>query len=199
MRGFSLVELMIALVVFLIACGVLLMGIQPALKQSRVNNAYNTALNVMRQTRDNAIAQRQTFFVSFFAVANPCNMSVTQGSTGLVIGCYTLPTDVFFMTPSQFASPPTMSAVNPDGFGNGGTPIAFDQGVAGGAANVVYFMPDGSAQDAAGNINNGVLYLARPGDPYSARALTLWGATGRLRGWHLMTSTGGTLYYWRQQ
>lgn len=198
MRGFTLTELMIALTVFMIACAVALMGIQPALKQARVTNAYNTALNVMRQARDSAIGQRQTFYVTFNA-GPPPTITVTQGSTGIVLDTYSLPTDVFFMTPSQFAPAPNVSAVTPDGFGTGNLPIAFDQGIAGGVTNVVYFLPDGSAQDALGNINNGVLYIARPGDPYSARALTLWGATGRLRGWHLMTSNGGVQYYWREQ
>jgi hypothetical protein len=50
---------------------------------------------------------------------------------------------------------------------------------------VISFYPDGSAHDLAGNLNNGVVYIARPGDLYSSRAITLTGATGRIRGWRL--------------
>jgi hypothetical protein len=62
---------------------------------------------------------------------------------------------------------------------------------------VIYFYPDGSAQDVNGNVNNGVVYLAMPGFINTSRAITLWGATGRLRGWHIYLS--GAKYYWRQQ
>jgi len=43
-----------------------------------------------------------------------------------------------------------------------------------------------------------VLYLARPGNLYSSRAVTLWGITGRIRGWRLYQN-GGAGAYWRQQ
>jgi hypothetical protein len=48
-------------------------------------------------------------------------------------------------------------------------------------------MPDGSSQDSLGNYNSGVIYLTRPGDTiYNfASHVTLWGATGRIRGWRL--------------
>jgi len=56
---------------------------------------------------------------------------------------------------------------------------------------------DGSAADALANVNNGVIYVTRPGDINNARAITLWGATGRLRGWHIYKNAAK--YYWRQQ
>jgi len=66
--------------------------------------------------------------------------------------------------------------------------------------NYVVFMPDGSAQDNLGNFNSGVVYLTRPSytNIYnSSRAITVWGATGRIRGWRLGQTAGvGT---WVQQ
>jgi hypothetical protein len=90
--------------------------------------------------------------------------------------------------------------MTPDGFGIGGTAIDFDQGVAGGAKNVIYFYPDGSAEDVNGNVNNGVVYIALTGNTgfvSTSRAITLWGATGRLRGWHIYQNAAK--WYWRQQ
>ena len=76
-------------------------------------------------------------------------------------------------------------------------PSIFDQGVAGGGIkNQVMFMPDGSAHDVNGNLNSGIVYVARNGDLFSSRAVTLYGATGRIRGWRLITSGGGI---WLQQ
>jgi hypothetical protein len=62
---------------------------------------------------------------------------------------------------------------------------------------VIYFYPDGSAEDVIGNVNNGVVYVAMPGFVNTSRAITLWGATGRLRGWRI--NRNGANYYWRQQ
>jgi len=197
-RGFTLIEMMIALSIFLIMSAIFLMNIQPALKQSRVSSAYNTTLGAMRQARDLSVAQRQIYFVTFNTAASPHNVTITQGSTGTVVATYPMPSDVGFNVVSGVPTSPTTPPTTPDGFGTASRSVDFDQGVAGGARNVVYFYPDGSAADAVGNVNNGVLYIARPADLNSSRAITLWGATGRLRGWRLYQN-GGTTYYWRQQ
>jgi hypothetical protein len=68
--------------------------------------------------------------------------------------------------------------------------------VASGVNSAIYFMPDGTAQDINGNINNGVIYIARAGELYSSHAITVWGATGRMRGWRLFNNSGTA--YWRQ-
>jgi len=197
MRGFSLVELLITLTVLLIVSGLLIMGIQPSLKQGRVNQAYNTTLAAMRLARDTAVAQRQTYFVTLNNTVAPNTVTITRGANGAVINTYSLPTDVTYQVLPLFPTSQTVFPMTPDGFGAGATAIDLDQGIAGGAKNVVYFLPDGSAQDVNGNFNNGVVYVARTGDYYSARALTVWGATGRLRGWRMDTQAG--TYYWRYQ
>ena len=202
-RGFTLMELMVSMTVFLIASGVLLMGVQPALKESRVVGAYNLTLNIMRQARDTTIAKRFTYAVAFApsVAVNGVNVSqitVTPGFGVNAVDTYNLPTDVYYMVLANFPKSQVTFPLTPDTFGTGGNAIDFDQGVVGGQQNVIYFSPDGSAQDINGNINNGVIYIARPGDYYSAKAITVWGATGRIRGWR-MDQTGGTTYYWRQQ
>lgn len=192
-QGFSLIELMIVIAIFLAASAMAVLGLRPALQQARVANAYNITLAAMRQARDISVAQRQIYYVTFNNAVVPSTISITQGSTGIVTATYALPSDVGF---TALAGLP-LSPKTPDGFGNGGLAIDFDQGIAGGAKNMVYFYPDGSGEDVLGNINNGVVYLARLGDLYSSRAITLWGATGRMRGWRLYNNAGTP--YWRQQ
>jgi hypothetical protein len=120
---------------------------------------------------------------------------MTQAATGQVVSVQTLPNDISFQV---ILGIPTTLATTPDHFGTGGTAIDFDQGVAGGAKNVICFNPDGSSQDVNSNGNNGVIYLARGGELYSSRAITVWGATGRLRGYRLYpVAAGGSI--WRQQ
>jgi hypothetical protein len=151
----------------------------------------------MRQTRDLSVAQRQIYFITFTGGPAPDVITITQGSTGVVTATYQLPNDVLFNAEPGLPVSPVAFPMTPDGFGIGTTAIDFDQGVAGGIKNVIYFYPDGSAQDATGNVNNGVIYMDMPGFINTSRAITLWGATGRLRGWHLFKS--GAQWYWRQQ
>jgi prepilin-type N-terminal cleavage/methylation domain-containing protein len=193
MRGFSLLEMMAVIAIGLIVSVMALVTLQPTLKATRVSNAYNITLMAMRQARDTAIAQRQIYSVTFTHNAVPPDqITITQGATGTVMNTFTIPNDVAFQT--QVGLPGAGST--PDNFGDGSTAIDFDQGVAGGAKNVVYFYPDGTAEDVAGNLNNGVIYIARASDLYSSHAITVWGATGRLRGWRLYNNAG--VKYWRQ-
>ncbi len=193
MRGFSLLEMMAVVSIGLIVSVMAGMTLQPTLKYTRETNAYNITLMAMRQARDTAVAQRQTYFVTFtHNTIPPDQITITQGATGTVLRIYSLPIDVAFQV--QTGLPPAGST--PDSFGSGGTAIDFDQAVAGGAKNVIYFYPDGTSEDVNGNLNNGVIYIARTNDLYSSHAITVWGATGRLRGWRLYNNAG--VAYWRQ-
>lgn len=200
MRGFSLIETMVVVALILIVLAFSIMAIQPSLRQNDVTEGYNQTLMVLRQARDISVAQRQIYFVTLSNAVVPNSITITQGSTGTVTATYFLPTDVGFIVYPGLPASPTTYPMTPDGFGIGATAIDFDQGVAGGVKNVIYFYPDGSAEDAIGNVNNGVVYLALLGNTgyvSTSRAITLWGATGRLRGWHIYWNAGQ--WYWRQQ
>jgi prepilin-type N-terminal cleavage/methylation domain-containing protein len=193
MRGFSLLEMMAVIAIGLIVSVMAMMTLQPMLKYGRVTNAYNITLMAMRQARDMSVAQRQIYFVTFtHNTIPPDQITITQGATGTVVNTFTIPNDVAFQVQTGIPG----AGSTPDNFGSGGLAIDFDQGVAGGVKNVVYFYPDGTSEDVSGNLNNGVIYIARSNDLYSSHAITLWGATGRLRGWRLYNTAG--LKYWRQ-
>jgi prepilin-type N-terminal cleavage/methylation domain-containing protein len=197
MRGFSLIEMMVVVALIMIVMAFSIMAIQPALKQGHLTEAYNQTLMALRQARDISVAQRQIYFVTLNNGVQPNSITITQGSTGALTATYFLPSDVAFDAEPGLPTSPVVFPTTPDGFGAGATAIDFDQGIVGGVKNVIYFYPDGSAEDAIGNVNNGVVYLARPGFIDTSRAITLWGATGRLRGWHVYKN--GAQWYWRQQ
>lgn len=181
MRGFSLLEMMIVLAIMMVVASISFVSMQPILRQERVTNAYNTTLMTIRRAREAAISERRTYIVTFNGAVTPNTVSISPQNLAVANGVnvtYTLPNDVTFLASG-------LPATGPDGFGGGATAIDFDQAVPGGDKTKLYFTPDGSAQDGNNNINNGVLYLARASDTYSARAITVWGATGRLRGWQL--------------
>jgi hypothetical protein len=96
------------------------------------------------------------------------------------VNAITIPPDITFAVRAGFP------ASAPDGFGSGIAPIDFGQTLGAGSLNYVAFMPDGSSRDTLGNYNSGVIYLTRAADTvYASRAITVWGATGRVRGWRL--------------
>jgi len=211
-RGFSLLELMITISISLIIGGITFMTMQPLLLQNHVNTAYEKTLMVLRNTRNLAITQGHQYQVNFFPVVGnpaaggtPAYMQV-QYQPPVVGGIaqpiqqvmnYTLPPDVNF---AAQAGIPT--ANTPDGFGAGLTAIDFESSAAPGvplSPPYVVFMPDGSAQDNNGNfIASGVVYITRPsGNMYTSKAITVWGATGRIRGWFLGQQAGGPI--WEQQ
>jgi prepilin-type N-terminal cleavage/methylation domain-containing protein len=208
-RGFSLVEMMIVVTLIMIISAITLMSMQPALKDARANQAYEDVLMQLRTARQRAISERKQYIVCF-GVAAPLGALTPMGapnassvqmfrwdvgtalSAAVQVSNNTLPSDILFQTLSGL---PNTAATVPDGFGNGGTAIDFDQGVAAGIKNQVMFMPDGSAHDTNGSSNSGIVYVARTGDLYSSRSVTLYGATGRIRGWRLINSAGAPTWF----
>ena len=207
--GFSLLEMMMVVAIVLIMSSITFMSLQPLLKQQRVTNAYNITLAALRQGRDNAVAQRTSYVVRFDNSTIPHKVSVAptfvafQGA--LPSATYEIPDSVSF---SNQPGIPTANVFTPDRFGTGAAAIDFGytgQGAGAGGQKSIYFCPDGSAQDAAGgvgqcsgNFSNGVVYIARPGDLMSSRAITVWGATGRIRGWRLYNNGAGGTTWTRQ-
>jgi prepilin-type N-terminal cleavage/methylation domain-containing protein len=182
-RGFSLLELMIVIAIGLVMAGVSIMALMPLYKQNHVDAAYDTTLSVIRTYRSQSITQSKRYIINFIA---PATIQVQYWGVGVpvspapvVVATYTLPADI------QFAVQAGFPAATPDSFGTGIAAVDFDQGMGLGSQNYIMFMPDGSSQDNLGNYNSGILYLCRPGDLPSSRAITILGTTGRVRGWRL--------------
>lgn len=202
-RGFSLLELMIAISVSLIIGGITFMAMQPILLQSHVNTAYERTLMVLRNTRNQAITQGHQYYVTFFPqVGNPAAGGTpayvqVQYQPPVVGGIaqplqqvqnYSLPRDVNFSLQT--------GAAPPDGLPVGVNAIDFES-QPGVPLNYIVFMPDGSAQDSVGNLSSGIVYIARPsGNQYTSKAISVMGSTGRIRGWFLDQQAGPI---WEQQ
>jgi hypothetical protein len=87
---------------------------------------------------------------------------------------------------------PTAAGSVPDGFGTGATAVDFDVDYGGGQTQI-YFQPDGRALDAQNRLNNGVVYMADPTNLLSSRAVSLYGSTGRTKGWAIVKMANGTV------
>lgn len=185
--GFSLLEMVVTVGVLMLAAAVAVMNISSALRHSRVEDAYQITIGQLRLARQMAIDKRTVCRVDFNA---PRTISVTQAfadGTPSQTETLDLPQDTQYVIVPGMPSPP---APTPDNLGNGDSAIDFDQ-VVGGGGTTIFFQPDGSALDAAGRVNDGVVYIARPGELAGAHAITILGTTGRIRGWTLSRKTGG--------
>lgn len=185
-RGVSLVEVLTVIAVTLIAAAVAILNVGPAVRASHVDDAYQMTLGQMRLARQIAIDKRTVCIVTF---ALPGTISVTQAfadGTPVVTNTLQLPQDVSFTAISGIPNTP---ATTPDSLGLGRLAIDFDQ-VGGGGGNAIYFQPDGSAQDAVGRTNDGVVYIAHTGQLMSSHAITLLGTTGRIHGYQLVNANG---------
>jgi len=193
-HGFSLLELLVTISIGLTMAGVTFMALMPLFKQNNVDTAYDTTISVIRNYRNQSISQSRRYILTFTApgtiTVQYWGVAVPVSPPPVTVATVTLPPDI------QFAVQAGFPAAAPDSFGAGGTAIDFDQGMGLGSQNYIMFMPDGSSQDTLGNYNSGVVYLTRPGDMYSSRAISVFGTTGRVRGWRLYNQSGNT---WVQQ
>ncbi|MGC2321464.1 MAG: prepilin-type N-terminal cleavage/methylation domain-containing protein [Terriglobales bacterium] len=212
-NGFTLLEVAIVLAISMVVTGMAFLTITWLLPAQRVINAYNTTMAVMRQARDNAVTQRTSYSVTFSNSAVPNTIIVAPvlpaGGTAFTgeqsTVTYQLPADVSFLAQTGL---PNATATAPDSYYNSGLQ-AIDLGYAANGytsgVKTVYFCPDGSAQNAqngagqcSGSWEGGVVYIAQSGNLLSSRAITLWGATGHIRGWRLYPKSGGG-YQWTRQ
>jgi len=193
-RGFSLLELLIVIAIGLTMAGVTFMSLMPLFKQNHVDAAYDTTLSVIRNYRNQSITQSKRYIVFFTA---PGTITVQYWGVGVptspppvTVATFALPQDIQFAVQAGFPNP------GPDGFGTGTAPINFNACALVGQPCLIFY-PDGSAQDDTGNFNSGVLYMTRPSDMYSTRAVSIFGTTGRIRGWRLYNQGG--VNKWVQQ
>jgi Tfp pilus assembly protein FimT len=175
-RGLSLVEAVLVIAILMILAAASIINIRAALRTSEMDRAYDLTLTQMRQARQSAIGERRIYRLEFTSPRFIDVKRVEQTGPPTQIGQFTLPGTVVFQAEPGI---PTGTSNTPDQFGTGSLAIDFN------GAGLIYFQPDGSARDGGGRTNSGVIYLARPGDLPQSRAVTLFGTTGRIKGWRL--------------
>ena len=179
--GFSLVEMMIVVGLAAVLTGMAVSQAGIARPGIKGDGGMRVILGVMNQTRQTAIQQRRYVRVVF---TTPNLVQVvredTTSPTVCTVTCTVL-SSAYLEGNVQFGLV-TGELDTPDGFGINAaafnsTPVAF-----GSAANVK-FAPNGTLVNQDGLATNGTVFLAIPGAALSSRAVTVLGATGRVRGY----------------
>jgi Tfp pilus assembly protein FimT len=181
--GYSIAEAILVVALILVASSVAVLNIQSVYQSNQADTAVQIVTQAMRTARQLAISDRRVFRISFTAPRQIEIHRVDPGTGALTkVGESFLPPRIEFRCESGI---PTSSSATPDNFGAGAVAIDFNSQTA------VFFQPDGAGRDSVGRISNGLVYMARSGALASARAVTLFGSTGRIRSWKLINS-GGT-------
>jgi len=195
--------MLIVIAIGLTLAGVTAIAYMPVIKSQHVTTAYNQTLTTLRRARDQAAADMRIYVVTFTTPGTITVQQVGPGVTtcqippsGPVLTTTIFPSDISFQIETGAPTSPTVAPTTPDGFGSGLVAIDFDEPTTPGTTTIC-FNPDGSATDILGNVNSGVVYFGRTGEVESGRAITLWGTTGRIRGYRLYKVSG--VPTWRQQ
>jgi Tfp pilus assembly protein FimT len=211
--GFSLLEMLAAVGIFFTVAGITAVAMIPVWKGQDITNAYNDTLTTLRRARDQAAGDMRIYVVTFANHTNAPSTITVQwlgtgatscnfAPTGATLVTTVLPADItfatqasYFPTSNSYTAPPT----TPDAFGTASAAVDLDivNGTSYSGYTSVCFNPDGTATDDWGQLAGGVVYLTRANDVYSSRAVTLYGSTGRIRGWRLYNVSG--VNTWQQQ
>jgi prepilin-type N-terminal cleavage/methylation domain-containing protein len=186
-RGFSLVEMSVVVMLILIISAMALIAYLPTLQDARFDAAMKEVVDQVRQAREYAITNRRYVQVSFptvvvggvtqYQVVLKVRNDLTAGAGALDPILSAAPIE----SPAQFYVFP-VAPDTPDAFGKGAA-VEFE-GLAGGPVGGMLFQSDGELVDGATyQPINGTVFIGQPGKNSTARAVTVLGGTGRVRGW----------------
>ena len=196
-EGSSIVELVTVVAIMLTLSGMAIISTNRTTGNSSANAANDTVVDAMRQGRQLAISKRRNVLVTFtgtntitFAVqplpTDPAPTPITpvQLNNGVPGGLQ------FYLMPGLPNTP-----MGPLGFGNNNA-IDLEPVNGGAVGNAIMFTTSGSLVGAGGAAPanyyavgnndpvNATIYIGVAGTPGTARAITVVGATGRVRSYY---------------
>jgi prepilin-type N-terminal cleavage/methylation domain-containing protein len=194
-QGFSVIELVIVVAVMVIVSAMAIMSTARPGTAARANNAADAVVNTLRQGRLLAITKRRNVQVALTA-PNQIQLTV-QTLPGEPPPALPIPAVLLndgIRSGLQFYVFPTLpnTPMGPLGFGNT-TAIDFEAVNGGTVGTAVMFSSSGSLVGAGGAAAanyyavgnndpiNATIFIGVQGDAATARAITVTGATGRVR------------------
>jgi type II secretory pathway pseudopilin PulG len=173
--GYSVIELMLVVGIMGVVTGIAVVQIGSSKQGLSGDGAMRVILSQSNQARELAITQRRNMRLVFTA-PNLVEIKREEVPWPTAAGPPTLTTisSVLFEGGLQFQK---IAGDTPDALGtsDNATAIAFS------IATEVKFAPDGTLIDQDGNTLNGTVFVAVPNQKLTARAVTFFGSTGRIR------------------
>jgi len=179
-QGFSFIEVIVVIGVLSVMTVLALPLMQNSVPTLRANAAMDQVIRLIRSARHSAISDRRITQVNFIGT-NQIQLLQVPPTGGAAV-----PLDI----PSTlegggqfvlFATVPD----TPMGFNPCNQALCFTSAaLPGGGVPVAQFLSDGSFGTNIGVPANGNILIGIPGKTYTARAITILGATGRIRPYH---------------
>jgi len=167
--GYSLIEMIFVMGLMVTLSAMAILQINTSSPGLKGDGAMRVVLAQLNQARESAITQRRYVRVVFTSPNLVQQIREDSTSTTTVLSSVLLEGGAAFTLITGLPD-------SPDHFGNS-TAIAF------GAVTNVKFAPDGTLVNQDGATANGTAFLALPNRALSARAITILGSTGRIRGY----------------
>lgn len=172
--GFSMIELLLVVGIATVLAAIAVPVSSQYIKWARADSSNEATVRSIATARNRAIAERRNIELTLI---NPNIVRLEReniDSTGATTGKSTI-LEVMLDNGQQFLK---FSGVpdTPDAFGNT-TAITF-----GGTAPYM-FASDGTFIDSSGDVVNGTILIGVPNQKETARAVTVFGASGLLRSW----------------
>jgi Tfp pilus assembly protein FimT len=196
-QGFSLIEMVMVVALAFTVMAFAVMNTMGSSQNARANAAMDAVVAQLRQAREIAIAKRRNVQVQFTA-PNQIQLTVlTLPAIGALpaeaVPPAMAPTYLNDNVPGGLTFAVLPATDTPMKFGNS-TAISLQQPTGGGAWTVMFTTSGafcGSAQAAASlyqatnnNPVNATIFLGIVGKPNTARAVTIFGVTGRIRSYY---------------
>ncbi len=167
-RGFSLTEVLVAILIVLTLVAASAPMINSSMRNMRISQAEQAVMMSMRYARQIAMDERRNIRVTF---SNPTASLPAQTIISRMDTSYNVVSTVV-----RVNLPSTM------GFWMIGSPAAPESNsTVLDTSKVVDYRPDGAAADSTGQYINGVVYVSDHTDAASMRAVSLFGTTGRVK------------------
>ncbi len=176
--GFTMIELMLALVIIVLVSGMAFEGYYNALPSMRANTGMQLLEAQLRQAREVAIDQRRYVQVTFQGTSELVAVIVgINGGSNTQLYDYLLPEKMSYTLFTGIGD-------TPDGYCSGQTmaPVTYNC-PSSTLPCTITFSSDGSVQDGQKGSGNGSIFIGIPGQTRTARAVTILSATGKIKGW----------------
>ena len=187
-QGFSMTEVLITMTIIGIMFAIAIVAFTNELPTIRADSAMQLLEAQLRQARETAVDQRRNIQVTFQGTGEMLtvrqNLNVTT-TPPTVISTTTL--GDFILDPNQMVFTVFKGLPDtPDGFGNS-TAVNFNCGNPPLPCTIT-FQGDGTMVDRTGASINGTVFIGNVGNTITARAVTILGATGRIKGYRYKTN-----------
>src|SRR6267143_1225751 len=175
-RGFSLLEILTAVAIISIVLAMAMLNYGSILPNFKANSAMDQLLYQLRSARERAIAHRREVQVQFIGTNQ---LQITEI---WLVGTAPVDKPVSFEGGAQFIVFPSVPDI-PAPFNFGNTAPVYFEGLSGGPP-IMKFSTTGAFIDGGNTLVNGTVFMGIPGRPSTARAISILGATGRVREYH---------------